>query len=170
MVAVNLSTSTSTDNKVHVGQGESITFKIEGAAEKVQWRTWDMRDEWMDLDSFVAGSQEFEIEHDMFVDRLKYLPGNTIEGNQTLMVRALVGSNSSANVVTHIHVMGSEKAPADMDDSGFLSTGLIVGGLSFLLFISLAAAAVLFMQLQNLRGTDSLYTFEEAALDAELEK
>ena len=169
MVAVNLSTSTSTDNKVHVGQGESITFKIGGAAEKVQWRTWDMRDEWMDLDSFVAGSQEFEIEHDMFVDRLKYLPGNTIEGNQTLMVRALVGSNSSANVVTHIHVMGSEKAPADMDDSGFLSTGLIVGGLSFLLFISLAAAAVLFMQLQNLRGTDSLYTFEEAPIEATLE-
>jgi hypothetical protein len=123
----------------------------------------------MDLDSFVAGSQEFEIEHDMFVDRLKYLPGNTIEGNQTLMVRALVGSNSSANVVTHIHVMGSEKAPADMDDSGFLSTGLIVGGLSFLLFISLAAAAVLFMQLQNLRGTDLLYTFEEAPIEATLE-
>ena len=85
------------------------------------------------------------------------------------MVRALVGSNSSANVVTHIHVMGSEKAPADMDDSGFLSTGLIVAGLSFLLFISLAAAAVLFMQLQNLRGTDSLYTFEEAPIEATLE-
>ena len=170
MVAVNLSTSTSTDNKVHVGQGESITFKIEGAAEKVQWRTWDMRDEWMDLNSYQQGSGQFEIEHDMFVDRLKYLPGNTIEGNQTLMVRALIGSNSSANVVTHIHVMGSEKAPADSGDSGFLSTTLVVGGLSFLLLLSLAAAVVLFMQLQNLRGGNSLYTYDEAPLDADLEK
>ncbi|MBN16952.1 MAG: hypothetical protein CMB37_02170 [Euryarchaeota archaeon] len=168
-VAVNLSTAIMGDNKVHVGQGESVTFKIAGAAEKVQWRTWDMRDEWMDLDSFVAGSEQFEIAHDMFVDRLKYLPGNTIEGNQTLMVRALQGTNSSANVVTHLHIMGSEKAPADSGDTGFLSTAMIVGGLSFLLFISLAAAAVLFMQLQNLRGTDSLYAFEGAALDAELE-
>ena len=109
----------------------------------------------MDLNSFVAGSQEFEIEHDLFVDRLQYLPGNTIEGNQTLMVRALVGSNSSANVVAHLHIMGSEKAPAEMDESGFLSTGMIVAGLSSLLFLSLAAAAVLYMQLQNLReGVD----------------
>ena len=152
MVTVNLSTSAMGDNKVHVGQGESITFVIEGTAEKIQWRTWDMRDEWMDLDSFVPGSEEFEIEHDMFVDRLKYLPGNTVEGNQTLMVRALVGSNSSANIVTHLHIMGSEKAPTDSKDSGFLSTGLIVGGLSFLLFLSLGAAAVLYMQLQKLRG------------------
>ena len=143
-VAVNLSTPSMADNKIHVGQGDSITFKIEGAAEKVQWRTWDMRDEWMDLNSFVAGSQEFEIEHDLFVDRLQYLPGNTIEGNQTLMVRALVGSNSSANVVAHLHIMGSEKAPAEMDESGFLSTGMIVAGLSSLLFLSLAAAAVLY--------------------------
>jgi hypothetical protein len=51
--------------------------------------------------------------------------------------------------------MGSEKAPAEMDESGFLSTGMIVAGLSSLLFLSLAAAAVLYMQLQNLReGVD----------------
>ena len=101
----------------------------------------------------------------MFVDRLQYLPGNTIEGNQTLMVRALHGTNSSANVVTHMYIMGSEKAPV-VEDSEFLSMGMIVGGLSFLLILSIAAAIVLFMQLQNLRE-DSL--FEEAMDDAELE-
>ena len=96
-VAVNLSTSSMGDNKVHVGQGQSVKFTIDGTAEKIQWRTWDMRDEWMDLNNYQPGSGEFEIEHDMFVDRLKYLPGNTVAGNQTLMVRALMGSNSSAN-------------------------------------------------------------------------
>ena len=149
-VAVNLSTSIMGDNKVHVGQGQSITFTIDGEAEKIQWRTWDMRDEWMDLEGYEPGDSSFEIQHDMFVDRLKYLPGNTIEGNQTLMVRALTGANSSANVVTHLHIMGSEKAPV-LEDSSFLSMGLVVGGLSFLLILSIAAAVVLFMQLQNMQ-------------------
>ena len=164
-VAVNLSTPIMADNKVHVGQGQSVSFTIDGAAEKVQWRTWDMRDEWMDLGSYEPGDTSFEIEHDMFVDRLQYLPGNTIEGNQTLMVRALQGTNSSANVVTHLHIMGSEKAPV-VEDSEFLSMGMIVGGLSFLLILSIASAVMLFMQLQNLRE-DAL--FEEGAPDAELE-
>ena len=165
-VAVNLSTTIMGDNKVHVGQGQSVKFTIDGAAEKIQWRTWDMRDEWMDLGGYEPGDSSFEIEHDMFVDRLKYLPGNTVAGNQTLMVRALMGSNSSANVVTHLHIMGSEKAPDEPEASGFLSTGLIVGGLSFLLILSLAAAAVLYMQLQDLRGGA---LFVEAIADAELE-
>ncbi|CAI8305565.1 MAG: Serine protease AprX [Marine Group II euryarchaeote MED-G33] len=167
MVAVNLSTQTMGDNKVHVGQGQSVKFTIDGAAEKIQWRTWDMRDEWMDLSNYNSGSGEFEIEHDMFVDRLQYLPGNTIEGNQTLMVRALQGTNSSANIVTHLHIMGSEKAPVS-EESDFLSTGMIVGGLSFLLLLSIAAAVVLFMQLQNLRDP-SLYVLDEGTLDADIE-
>ncbi|MEE2748172.1 MAG: S8 family serine peptidase [Candidatus Thermoplasmatota archaeon] len=165
-VAVNLSTPTMGDNKVHVGQGQSITFTIDGEAEKIQWRTWDMRDEWMDLDGYERGDLSFEIQHDMFVDRLQYLPGNTIEGNQTLMVRALTGTNSSANVVTHLHIMGSEKAIV-LEQSSFLSMGLIVGGLSFLLILSIAAAVVLFMQLQNLREETA---FEAGPVDAELEK
>ena len=167
MVAVNLSTQTMGDNKVHVGQGQSVKFTIDGAAEKIQWRTWDMRDEWMDLSNYNSGSGEFEIEHDMFVDRLQYLPGNTIEGNQTLMVRALQGTNSSANIVTHLHIMGSEKAPVS-EESDFLSTGMIVGGLSFLLLLSIAAAVVLFMQLQNLRDP-SLYVLGEETVDADIE-
>ena len=167
-VAVNLSTQIMGDNKVHVGQGQSVKFTIDGAAEKIQWRTWDMRDEWMDLNEYDPGSGQFEIKHDMFVARLKYLPGNTIEGNQTLLVRALVGDNSSANVVTHLHIMGSEKAPDTSGESGFLSTGLIVGGLSFLLFLSIAAAVVLFMQLQNIRDP-SLYILEEGSVDAVIE-
>ncbi|MDG1524981.1 MAG: S8 family serine peptidase [Candidatus Thalassarchaeaceae archaeon] len=165
-VALNLSTSIMGDNKVHVGQGQSITFRVDGAAEKIQWRTWDMRDEWMDLEGYETGDSSFEIEHDMFVDRLKYLPGNTIEGNQTLMVRALQNTNSSANVVTHLHIMGSEKATVQ-EDSGFLSTSMIVGGLSFLLILSIAVAIVLFMQLQNIRDP-SLYILEESMADAEI--
>ena len=167
-VAVNLSTSIMGDNKVHVGQGQSVTFTIDGAAEKIQWRTWDMRDEWMDLEGYEPGDSSFKIPHDMFVDRLKYLPGNTIEGNQTLMVRALQGTNSSANVVTHLHIMGSEKAPVEDDSSMFSAGFIVVGGLSFLLLLAIAAIVFLFMQLQN--RDDSLLAFEQGMPDAELEE
>ena len=84
------------------------------------------------------------------------------------MVRALQGTNSSANIVTHLHIMSSEKAQVS-EESDFLSTGMIVGGLSFLLLLSIAAAVVLFMQLQNLRDP-SLYVLEQEILDAKLEK
>jgi hypothetical protein len=46
--------------------------------------------------------------------------------------------------------------------------GMIVGGLSFLLILSIAVAIVLFMQLQNLRDP-SLYILEESMADAEIE-
>ena len=67
------------------------------------------------------------------------------------MVRALTGTNSSANVVTHLHIMDSEKATV-LEESSFLSIGLIVGGLSFLLILSIAAAVILFMQLKNIQN------------------
>jgi cell division protein FtsX len=64
-----------------------------------------------------------------------------------------------------MHIMGSEKATIQ-EDSEFLTMGMIVGGLSFLLILSIAAAVMLFLQLQNLRE-DAL--FDEGAPDAELE-
>ena len=81
------------------------------------------------------------------------------------MVRALQGTNSSANVVTHLHIMGSEKATIQ-EESPFITTAMIVGGLSFLLILAIASAVMLFLQLQNLRE-DAM--FEEGAPDAELE-
>jgi hypothetical protein len=85
-----------------------------------------MRDDWMDLTSYDSGASSFEIGHDMFVDRLKYLPGNSIEGNQTLIVRAIKDTNSSANEVVHIHIMNAMDLPIIEEDSPSLSFGFVI--------------------------------------------
>jgi len=144
-IMVNLTTESMSDNKVHVGQTDEIAFRVEGSAEKVQWRTWDMRDEWMDLDSFAPGDTAFELSHGDFVDRLKYLPGNSISGNQTLMVRALSGTNASANVVVDLHIMGDTKVTTQTDEGGM--SGVIIGGLSFLVVLLAGAVIILVLRL-----------------------
>ena len=144
-IMVNLTTEPMSDNKVHVGQTDEIAFRVEGTAEKVQWRTWDMRDEWMDLDSFAPGDTAFELSHGDFVDRLKYLPGNSISGNQTLMVRALSGTNASANVVVDLHIMGDTKVTTQTDEGGM--SGVIIGGLSFLVVLLTGAVIILVLRL-----------------------
>ena len=67
-----------------------------------------MRDNWMSHPDFLEGETNFEISHTMLVDRLQYLPGNQIEGNQTVMVRAILGDDASTNLVAQVFVLGSE--------------------------------------------------------------
>ena len=96
------------DNKIHVSPGEGIDYSLTGDPVEVQWRTWDMRDTWMDLVGHDLGDEEATITHTMLVDRLQELPDVEIEGNHTILLRSIRGPNASANMVTHIHVMGSE--------------------------------------------------------------
>ena len=105
------------DDRIHLTPNQKITFNINGSADKIQWRTWDMRDNWMDLDSFKSGDKMFELEYDLLVDRLQFLPGNSIEGNQTLMVRAIKDSSSSANLVEHIHIMTKMSMPQNIEET-----------------------------------------------------
>ena len=134
---LSLQTNSSTDNKVHLSGGESFAINVDGGAVKIQWRTWDMRDNWMDRQDFEAGQKSVEIGHSMLVDRLQYLPGNEIEGNQTLMIRAINGEEASTNLVVHLFVTGSEKFVPEQDG------GLLPGFSSSLVMISLLGAATL---------------------------
>ena len=134
---LSLQTNSSTDNKVHLSGGESFAINVDGGAVKIQWRTWDMRDNWMDHQDFEAGQKNVEISHSMLVDRLQYLPGNEIEGNQTLMIRAINGEEASTNLVVHLFVTGSEKFVPEQDG------GLLPGFSSSLVMISLLGAATL---------------------------
>ena len=68
-----------------------------------------MRDNWMDLPEFNSGDSDFEVSHSLLVDRLQYLPNNTIEGTQVILVRAISGASSSTNLATAIHISGEEK-------------------------------------------------------------
>ncbi len=134
---LSLQTNSSTDNRVHLSGGESFAINVDGGAVRIQWRTWDMRDNWMDHQDFEVGQKNTEISHSMLVDRLQYLPGNEIEGNQTLMIRAINGEEASTNLVVHLFVIGSEKFVPEQDG------GLLPGFSPSLVMISLLGAATL---------------------------
>ena len=132
---VTLASDYGLDNRVRIGPGESIYYNLEGGIQRVQWRTWDMRDNWMDLPEFNSGDSDFEVSHSLLVDRLQYLPNNTIEGTQVILVRAISGASSSTNLATAIHISGEEKV--EKSDEGASMSGILIGGLSLIVIILL---------------------------------
>ena len=157
---VTLASDYGLDNRVWIGQGESISYNVEGGIQRVQWRTWDMRDNWMDLPEFNSGDNDFEVSHSLLVDRLQYLPNNTIEGTQVVLVRAISGASSSTNLATAIHISGEEKVESK-GDGGSMS-GILIGGLSLIVIILLITLLFAGVQLRE-RGffyTDEYYDGE----------
>ena len=69
---ITLSSEIGQDNRVHVDQGGFVAFAVEGGAMRIQWRTWDMRDNWMNLADFEVGDEQFEVTHSLLVDRLQF--------------------------------------------------------------------------------------------------
>ena len=127
----------SQENRINLYPGESFLISIEGSPMEIQWRTWDMRDNWMSHPDFSEGDSYFGISHTMLVDRLQYLPGNQIEGNQTVMVRAILDDDASTNLVAHVSIIVSE--PKDSQKS----PGFTPGFASVIAVASLLGAAML---------------------------
>ena len=144
---VTLESNYGQDNRVHIGQGESIVFNLEGGVQRVQWRTWDMRDNWMDLAEFGIGNEQFEVTHGLLVDRLQFLPNNTVEGEQVILVRAISGDQASTNLAVGINIMGEEKIEASSSESSNLT--LIIGLLSVLVIILFVALTVATIKLKE---------------------
>ena len=127
----------SQENRINLYPGESFLISIEGSPMEIQWRTWDMRDNWMSHPDFSEGDSYFAISHTMLVDRLQYLPGNQIEGNQTVMVRAILDDDASTNLVAHVSIIVSE--PQDSQKSPSFTPGFA----SVVAVASLLGAAML---------------------------
>ena len=127
----------SQENRINLYPGESFLISIEGSPMEIQWRTWDMRDNWMSHPDFSEGDSYFAISHTMLVDRRQYLPGNQIEGNQTVMVRAILDDDASTNLVAHVSIIVSE--PKDSQKS----PGFTPGFASVIAVASLLGAAML---------------------------
>ena len=137
-INVSATTTTAGDNKVHVGPGQEVSFEIVGdGVSKVQWRTWDMRDYWSDHPDFTSGDTQFSVTHEMLHNRLKYLPGNDVTGNQTLMVRGIAGDNASTNAVVHLHLMGDTPIEATQQTGGIDGTIFVLATLIFILAVGL---------------------------------
>ena len=145
---VTLNNEIGEDNRVHLTQGEEVEFNVEGGATRVQWRTWDMRDNWMDLADFDASKLTFSVTHSLLVDRLQYLPNNTVEGNQVLLVRAITEDRASTNLAVDINIIGEEKIEKS-SSSGSSNIALITGLLSVLVIILFVALTVTTMKLKG---------------------
>ena len=161
---VTLDSEYGVDNRVHIGQGESILFNLAGGVQRVQWRTWDMRDNWMDLAEFTVGDEEFEVTHSLLVDRLRFLPNNTVEGDQVILVRAIAGDQASTNLAVGIHIMGEDKIT--QSGSGCSLMGLIVGILALLVLVLLATLVFAGLQLRERGFFDSDGNYDEEMDDA----
>jgi len=135
------------DNRVYISQGDSVVFNLEGGIQRVQWRTWDMRDNWMDLADFSVGGETFEVTHGLLVDRLRFLPNNTVEGEQVILVRGIAGDEASTNLAVGIYIMGEEKIA--QSDSGGSVMGIIVGVLALLVLVLLVTLVFAGMQLRD---------------------
>ncbi|MDP6378774.1 MAG: S8 family serine peptidase [Candidatus Thalassarchaeaceae archaeon] len=156
-INVSATTGASGDNKVHIGPGEGVSFEIVGeSVGKVQWRTWDMRDYWSDHPDFEAAGTQFSITHEMIHDRLKFLPGNSVTGNQTIMVRAIAGDNASTNSVVHLHVMGDTPIESSTDTGGLNGTVFVLATLVFILAVGLIMTMLM---LQGVISTPKLGPF-----------
>ena len=155
------------DNRIHLSQGEEIEFNVEGGATRVQWSTWDMRDNWMDLSEFTIGDQQFQVTHDLLVDRLRFLPNNTVEGDQVILVRAISGDQASTNLAIGIHIMGEEKIVQSDSENSFM--GLVVGILALLVLVLLSALIFAGIQLRErgFFGKDDQY-YRDEDMDEEM--
>ncbi|MGB1461454.1 MAG: S8 family serine peptidase [Candidatus Thalassarchaeaceae archaeon] len=151
---INLSVDSelSEGNRIHLLPGDSFTVSVQGSPMEVQWRTWDMRDNWMSHPEFLEGETNFEISHSMLVDRLQYLPGNSIEGNQTVMVRAILGDDASTNLVAQVFVLGSDPVlPSSSSDS--LNSAL-VPILSMIVVVLIGMLTVSLIRLRSANFTE----------------
>tara|TARA_B100001113_G_scaffold45625_1_gene32327 strand:+ start:3491 stop:5455 length:1965 start_codon:yes stop_codon:yes gene_type:complete len=164
---VTLTTDYGANNRVHIDRGEAVEFKLAGGAQKVQWRTWDMRDNWMDLADFNPGEETFEVTHGLLVDRLKFLPNNTVEGHQVILVRAIAGDKASTNLAVGVHIMGEEKIEALESDDSLL--GLLVGLLALLVLVLFSVLILMGLLIRKERTSETYYeeddTYSEHAED-----
>ncbi|MED5306591.1 MAG: S8 family serine peptidase [Candidatus Thermoplasmatota archaeon] len=156
---VTLSTEYGANNRVHIDQGEAVEFNLAGGAQRVQWRTWDMRDNWMDLADFNPGDETFEVTHGLLVDRLKFLPNNTVEGHQVILVRAIADDKASTNLAVGVHIMGGEKIETLESDGSLL--GLLVGLLALLVLVLFGALIFIGLLIRKERTSETYYEYDD---------
>jgi len=144
---VTLESDYDVDNRVVLNQEDGVLFNVEGGATRVQWRTWDMRDNWMDLAGFDEDDTTFMVTHSLLVDRLQYLPNNTVEGEQVLLVRAITNEKSSTNLAVDINIVGAEKIDSESEASS--NPSIIIGILSILVLILFTGLTIVTMKFKQ---------------------
>ena len=88
----------------------------------------------------------------MLLDRLRYLPGNNLTGNQTIMLRAIKGDNASTNAVVHLHVMGEDPISVTGDAEGISGLVFFLAALVLLLLIGVVITGLMVTNARQKHG------------------
>lgn len=154
--SLNLTTETnsSEDNRILLTNKDSVLISLEGEPVKLQWRTWDMRDNWMDHQDFSPGYESIEISHSMIIDRLKYLPGNEIEGNQTLMIRSILDDEASTNLVVQLSIIGSQASESVLEESSLMPLLILLMSVVIVILMVILGIVVSKMRSDDERSDD----------------
>ena len=122
----------------------------------------------MDLAGFDEDDTTFMVTHSLLVDRLQYLPNNTVEGEQVLLVRAITNDKSSTNLAVDINIVGAEKIDSESEISS--NSSIIIGILSILVLILFTGLTIVTMKFKQTGLWDEdeysrEYVFPENNLD-----
>ena len=109
----------------------------------------------MDLADFNPGEETFEVTHGLLVDRLKFLPNNTVEGDQVILVRAIAGDKASTNLAVGVHIMGEEKIETLESEGSLL--GLLVGLLALLVLVLFSVLIFIGLLIRKERTSETYY-------------
>ena len=90
--------------------------------------------------------------HEMLLDRLRYLPGNNLTGNQTIMLRAIKDDNASTNAVAHLHVMGDTPVSGTGESGGFSGLVFFLAALVLLLLIGVVITGLMVSNARQKHG------------------
>ena len=156
--SLNLTTETnsSEDNRILLTNKDSVLISLEGEPVKLQWRTWDMRDNWMDHQDFSPGYESIEISHSMIIDRLKYLPGNEIEGNQTLMIRSILDDEASTNLVVQLSIIGSQASESVLEEASLMPLLILLMSVVIVILMVILGIVVSKMRSDDERSDDEV--------------
>jgi hypothetical protein len=88
----------------------------------------------------------------MLLDRLRYLPGNNLTGNQTIMLRAIKEDNASTNAVVHLHVMGDDPISVTGDSEGISGLVFFLAALVLLLLIGVVITGLMVANARQKHG------------------
>ena len=130
-LSVTISTPVTTDNRIHLEQGDSISFEVSENMETVQWRSNHLRDDWSNIHTYEPGETSGELSIIDIIHQIEHLPGIAIIGNHTISLRGVQfqdGATSASPLVTaEIMVMDDDTNPVMASNGDGFSTTAIVG-------------------------------------------
>lgn len=139
--SINVTAILESDNRIHLSSGDFIAIELSDEMDTLQWRSSHLRDDWSTLHDYDQ-SESAIITHSEIVENLEHLPGIDLIGNQTILLRGIIGTEASTITTVEIFIADDIKADENLVESLGGSTMLVMG-LVIGLLVALSAFGIL---------------------------